>query len=197
VPDDAASILRLALAHAGAGRLDIAVRLLARVAQTGGRSGDAKLGDLASRLSLALLAEARARPGVSAADAERMERASLELPRPPGATLILLRAPSATRPIEAMLLRGAKDAREERLPEAAAVGIGLYTLRLDPGDGSPATLRLRRPAELPPARPAKVRVDAIVPEGEGKAPRLVSTEVELPASGKPVEIGWTGAWTGG
>ncbi len=41
VPDDPAAILRLALAHAGAGRLDLAVRLLARVAQTGGRGGSA------------------------------------------------------------------------------------------------------------------------------------------------------------
>ncbi len=59
-PDEPAAVLRLALAHAGAGRLDIAVRLLARVAQTGGRAGGLKLGDLAARLSLARLAEALA-----------------------------------------------------------------------------------------------------------------------------------------
>jgi tetratricopeptide (TPR) repeat protein len=198
VPDDPAALLRLALAHAGAGRLDIAVRLLARVAQTGGRAGSAALGELGGRLSLALLAEARGRPGLPADDGARMERASLELPRPPGATLILLRAPAGARGIEATLVRGARDAREERRPEVAAEGIGLYALRIDPGDGSPVTLRLRRSPELPPARPAKVRVDALVPTGEGKAPRLVTTEVELPISGKPVELGWAGgAWTGG
>ncbi len=198
VPDDPAAILRLALAHAGAGRLDIAVRLLARVAQTGGRAGEAKLGDLAGRLSLALLAEARAQPGLPAADADRMERAALELPRPPGATLLLVRAPAGMHPVEVTLVRGVRGAREERGPEVAAEGIGLYTLRLDPADSSPVTLRLRRPAELRPARPAKVRVDALVPAGEGKAPRLVTTEIELPISGKPVEIGWAGgAWTAG
>jgi Flp pilus assembly protein TadD len=197
-PDDPAATLRLALAHAGAGRLDIAVRLLARVAQTGGRAGEAKLGDLASRLSLALLAEARSRPGLPPADAERMERASLELPRPPGATLFLVRTPAAARPIQATLIRGAKDAREERTPEVAAESIGLSTLRLDPGDTSPVTLRLKRPAELAPASLLKVRVDALVPMGDGKAPRIVSTEVELPFSGKPVEIGWVGnAWSSG
>jgi hypothetical protein len=198
VPDDPAATLRLALAHAGAGRLDIAVRLLARVAQTGGRAGEAKLGDLASRLSLALLAEARSRLGLPPADAERMERASLELPRPPGATLLLVRSPAASRPIQVTLLRGAKDAREERTPEVAAESIGLATLRLDPGDTSPVTLRLKRPTELAPASPVKVRVDALVPAGDGKAPGIVSTDVELPISGKPVELGWVGnAWSAG
>jgi hypothetical protein len=198
VPDDPAAILRLALAHAGAGRLDIAVRLLARVAQTGGRAGEAKLGELSGRLSLALLAEARAKPGLPPADADRLERASLELPRPRGATLLLVRAPAGTRPVDVTLIRGAKDAREERSPEVAADGIGLYTLRLDPGDTTAATLRLKRAAELPPARPAKVRVDALVPAGDGKAPQLVSTEIELPITGKPVELGWSGsAWSGG
>jgi hypothetical protein len=174
------------------------VRLLARVAQTGGRAGDAKLGELASRLSLALLGDARTRPGVASADADRMERASLELPRPAGATLVLVRAPGGVRPIEATLVRGAKEAREERAPEVAAEGIGLYALRIDPGDASATTLRLRRRTELPPSRPLKVRVDALVPAGDGKAPRIVSTEVELPSTGKPVELGWSGGtWTAG
>ncbi len=86
----------------------------------------------------------------------------------------------------------------ELRPEVAAEGIGLYALRLDPGDTSAVTLRLARPAQLPPARPARVRVDALVPAGEGKPPRLVTLEVELPPSGKPVELGWAGgAWSGG
>src|SRR5262249_42625571 len=94
------------------------------------------------------------------------------------------------------LIRGEKAAREERAPEIAAEGIGLYTLRLDPGDTGPVTLRLARKAELPPARTAKVRVGALVPDGDGKAPRIVSTEVELPISGKPVELDWAAAaWT--
>ncbi len=196
VPDDPAAILRLALAHAGAGRLDIAERMLARVAQTGGRAGDAKLGDLAGRLALALLDDALARPGLAPADADRIARAALELPRPAGATLVLVRAPAGAQAIEATLIRGPKEAREDRAPEVATPGIGLYALRLDPGDATKASLRLRRPAELAPARPTKVRVDALVPDGDNKPPRLVTTEVDLPSSGKPVEIGWTGAaWT--
>ncbi|APR78011.1 Hypothetical protein A7982_03358 [Minicystis rosea] len=197
VPGEPAGALRLALAHAGAGRIDIAERMLSRVAQTGGRAADARLGDLAGRLALALLAEARARPGVTPAEQDQMIRAALELPRPPGATLILLRAPAGAHTIDAKLLRGPKDAREERAPEVDAAGIGLYALRLDPGDGSNAVLRLRRPSELAPARPTKVRVDALVPDGDGKPPKLVSTEVDLPISGKSVDIAWNGAAWGG
>jgi hypothetical protein len=100
--------------------------------------------------------------------------------------------------VQVALIRGDKAAREERAPEVAAEGIGLYTLRIDPGDATPATLRISRRAELAPARAARVRVDALVPDGDGKPPRLVTTEVDLPISGKPVDLGWTGAaWTGG
>jgi hypothetical protein len=166
------------------------------VAQTGGRAGDAKLGDLAGRVALVLLTEARERAGVSAADAERIERASLELPRPPGATFVIVRSPAGSTPVEATLVRGPKDAREDRGPEVVASGIGLLTLRMDPGDASPAIVRLRRAAELPPARPTKVRVDALVPTSDGKPPRLSSIDVELPITGKPVELAWTnGAFT--
>jgi hypothetical protein len=198
VPDEPASILRLALAHAGSGRLDIAQRMLSRVAQTGGRAGDAQLGELASRLAHVLLAEARLKQGVAPGDAERLTRAALELPYPSGATVLLLRAPAAALPVEATLIRGPKDAREERAPEVATAGIGLYTLRIDPGETSEVTLKLRRAKELLPARATKVRVDALVPDAPGKPPKLVSTEVELPVSGKPLELKWAGgAWVGG
>jgi Flp pilus assembly protein TadD len=198
VPDEPAAILRLALAHAGSGRLDIAQRMLSRVAQTGGRAGDAQLGELAGRLAHVLIAEARLKQGVAADDAERLTRAALELPYPSGATVIVLRSPAAALPVEATLIRGPKDAREERAPEVATAGIGLYTLRIDPGDASEVTLKLRRAKELLPARATKVRVDALVPDAPGKPPKLVSTEVELPVSGKPLELKWAGgAWVGG
>ncbi len=200
IPDDPAGILRLALAHAGAGRLDIAERMLARVSQTGGRAGDGRLGELAGRLAHDLLAEARQKPGVAADDLARLTRASLELPFPAGATVVLLRAPAGAQALDVTLIRGPRDAREERAPEVSAEGIGLYTLRMDPSstEGPGAVLRLRRPANLAPAQATKVRLDALVPEGPGKPPRLLSTEVELPISGKPVEVKWTGsAWAAG
>lgn len=192
VPDEPAAILRLALAHSGAGRLDIAQRMLARVAQTGGRAGDAQLGELAGRLSNVLLAEARGKAGVGKDDLDRLTRAALELPYPAGATVFVVRAPAGALPIETTLIRGPKDAREERSAEVAAAGIGLYTLRIDPGDSSDVVLRLRRAKELPPASGTKVRVDALLPDGSGKPPKLVPFEVELPATGKPVELKWSG-----
>ncbi len=195
VPDEPAAILRLALAHSGAGRLDIAQRMLARVAQTGGRAGDAQLGELASRLAHVLLAEARAKPDVAKSDAERLVRSALELPYPQGATVIVLRTPAGSLPIEATLSRGPKGAREEIKPEIAATGIGLYTLRLDPGDTTDAVLKLRRAKELPPARSTKVLIDALVPGGNGNPPKRITTEIELPSTGKPVEFRWNqSAW---
>ena len=195
MPDDPAAILRLALAHAGSGRLDIAQRMLSRVAQTGGRAGDGKLGDLAGRLATALLVEASATSGVGPEEVDRIVRAALELPRPAAATLVLVRSPAGSLPLKALLVRGPKDAREEREPEVAAEGIGLYTLRMDGGDTAGTVLRLRRPEELAPAKPTRVRIDALVPEGPGKPPRLVTTEVDIPIHGKPIEVTWTGsAW---
>jgi tetratricopeptide (TPR) repeat protein len=192
VPDEPAAILRLALAHAGSGRLDIAQRMLSRVAQTGGRGGDAQLGELASRLANVLLAEARSKEGVAKDDLDRLTRAALELPYPSGATVLLVRSPAGALPIETTLIRGPKEAREERGAEVAAAGIGLYTLRIDQGDATEVTLRLRRAKELPPAAGTKVRVDALVPDGAGKPPKLVSTDVDLPATGKVVDLKWAG-----
>ncbi|MEJ7728159.1 MAG: hypothetical protein WKG00_02995 [Polyangiaceae bacterium] len=192
VPDDPAAVVRLALAHAGAGRLDIAHRMLGRVARTGGRAGDGLLGELAGRLDAVRLAVARGRQGVSADDAERLARFAAELPSPAGATTILVRAPAGALPVEATLVRGPRDAREERRPEVAAEGIGLYALRLDPGDGGDVVLKLKRRDELAPSAPTKLRLDALVPDGPGKPPRLATREVELPIDGKLVEVRFDG-----
>ena len=122
-------------------------------------------------------------------------RRALELPYPAGVTVVLVRAPAGATPITVTLTRGPKEAREERGPEVAAEGVGLYTLRLDPvgaSDSAPV-LRLRRPASLLPTGVTRVTIDALVPDGAGKPPRRVSSNVELPVSGKPVELKWTGA----
>ena len=187
LPGDAGTGLRLALAHAGGGRLDVAQRMLARVAQTGGRSGDVLLGDLAGFVAHALLAEARAKDSIPALDRERLTRTSLALPFPEGTIVFLVRAPAGSVPIAPLLIRGPKDAREERAPELASASIGLYALRGSSTDRD-ATLRLVRPEALPPSVPFKVRVDALVPDAEGKPVRIQSTDVEIPANGKPIEI---------
>ncbi len=198
VPDEPAAALRVALAHAGGGRLDIAQRTLARVAQTGGRAGDATLSELAGHLAGVLVAEARTRPGTSKEDAERLGRAALELPRPAGATLLLVRAPASASPIVATLVRGPREAREERQPDVSAPGLGLAAMRLEAGDASEIVLRLRGGEELPPTRPTRVHVDALVPDGAGKPPRVVSTDIDVPPTGKAVELRWAnGAFSAG
>lgn len=192
LPDDPAAVLRLALAHAGARRLDLAQRMLGRIARTGGRAGDRQLGELARVAASVLVEQARGTAGLPPEDGERLLRVALEMPQPAGATAILLRAPAGSLPVVATLIRGPKEAREERAPDVAAEGIGLYALKLDATDKD-ATLRLSRREELPPAGPTKVRVDALVQQGPGKAPRLSTTEVDLPATGKRVDLHWDGA----
>lgn len=53
-------------------------------------------------------------------------------------------------------------------------------------------LRLRRPAEPEPAHGTKVKVDALLSDGADKPRRLITTEVELPASGKAIELRFSG-----
>jgi len=118
-----------------------------------------------------------------------LSRAALEIPYPAGAVVALVRAPAGALALDVKLLRD----KDEVEPDVAASGVGLYTHRFGAGEKSPISLRLSRPQDLPPARPSKVRVDALVPDGEGKPPKLVSTEVELPISGKPVTLRWTGS----
>jgi hypothetical protein len=99
--------------------------------------------------------------------------------------------------VKPILVRGPKDAREERGPDCEAKAIGLYGLRLDPSDKS-ATLKLSAPEELPPARATKVHVDALVQDAAGTPPRIVSTDVELPTNGKEATVQWSGdGWSGG
>src|SRR5690606_8250321 len=50
-PDEPAAVLRLAIAHARAGRTDLALRMLARLARTGGRNGNADLAKIAGAMA--------------------------------------------------------------------------------------------------------------------------------------------------
>ncbi len=189
MPDDPAASIRLALAHAGAGRLDIAHRMLGRVAQTGGRAGDAKLGELAGRLAHVLLAEGRGTKDVDATTLDRLTRAALELPYPADTVVVLVRSPAGALPVDVKLLRD----KDETEPDVIATGIGAYTLHFGAGEKSPIQLRLSRPEDLPPARATSVKLSVLVPEADGKVPRLVTSDVELPATGKPVMLRWNGS----
>src|SRR5262249_3998287 len=191
LPDEPATALRLALAHAGAGRLDIATRMLARVAQTGGRAGDAKLGELSARVASLLLTQAVARPGLDAGEIDRLTRTALELPQPSG-PVVLLRSPSIPAGLTATVVRGPANARDKREPDVAAPALGLYAFRLDAAEGENVVIRLHRREELTPTSNVRVRVEALSPEARGKLPRLLSTEIDVPPSGKTVEVKWSG-----
>jgi tetratricopeptide (TPR) repeat protein len=184
-PDHPAAVMRLALAHQGAGRVDIARRLLARIAQTGGRAGDGQLGKLARSLAAVLLADARALAGLTPQQTEQLEQAALQIGDGRRDSILLVRTPAATAPVKVTLLRGPHAARVERTPDVAAAGIGLFLFLVEPGDPQPLTLRLARPPELAPAPPLRARIDAIREPMPG---RLPSREIELPLDGKPVEV---------
>jgi Flp pilus assembly protein TadD len=192
LPDDPAVLVRLALAHAGAGRLDIARRLLARIAQTGGREGNVKLEDLAARLGSMLVVEAAHKPGARKEDVERLTSAALEMARPTRGVSVLVFAPAGELPLSALVLRGDGKDREERPADVRAEGAGIYALSFDPEGSDGVRLALSRPEALPPARATKVRVRALVGDGAHTTPRFAAIDVELPTNGKPVELAWQG-----
>ncbi len=189
MPDDAGVLIRLALANAGAGRVDIARRMLARVAQTGGRNGNPKLADLAGRLASMVLADARIAKGTSKDDEAKLVAASLEIARPTRGVSLLVLAPAATVPITATVLRGEGKAREEKPADIEAPAIGAYALSFNPEGVDEVRIRLKRPEDLPPSRPTRVRLRALIGSGSPVvAPALASLDVDVPRTGKPVEV---------
>ena len=159
MPDEAAVALRIALAHAGAGRLDVATRLLDRISQNGGRGDDGRLGELASVVSAALLAGARqSQPGPDA-DA-LLARRLAQTPLPDVASLILVRTPPMDSPVHVSIARQEKD-RDEEPADLEASTMGLSAVRIERG-GKVARIRLRRADGPGPARPARATVMALV-----------------------------------
>jgi tetratricopeptide (TPR) repeat protein len=195
-PEDPAAVLRLALAHAGAGRLDIARRLLTRVVETGGRLGDPSAAQLAAHVAAALLAEARSGSGLAKEQTDALTFAALEIPRAESRIVVLVRSPAARDSVEAKLVRKTAGNKEEIAPEISAETMGLTALAFERGSAD-VELTMSRSEELEPARPTRVRVQALVPSGSLSAPpKLVETDVELPPSGKPVTLAWSeGGWT--
>lgn len=192
--DEPAGVLRSALAHAGAGRLDLARRLLTRVVETGGRSGQAPASTLAGHVAAALLAEARAGAG-GKDQSDALTFASLEVPRTERRHVLLLRTPAALPGVDVKLSRRFGKEKEEIPADIGAAAMGLYAIAFDPA-GAELELSLTRPEELAPARPYKLRVDTLLPsDSVSTPPKLAKAELELPATGKAVTLRWAnGAW---
>jgi tetratricopeptide (TPR) repeat protein len=188
VPDDARATLRSALAHAGAGRLDVAERLLVRVAQSGGRSGSGELGSLARQLGRILASAALssvAKPP-SAEEATLLRRLAGELSQAETGSVLLVQAEAFAPELKLRLVNADKSVRE---PEIAAPALGLYLFRESAQDSAQQLLdrlRITSPSELLPAQPRRVRVDALSAAGMGT---LVTRELTLPSDGKQLALG--------
>jgi tetratricopeptide (TPR) repeat protein len=188
-PDAPTALLRQALAASGAGRLDLAERLLLRLAQTGGRSGDGAMASLASHLAVALNAEARSN-SANPEEAKRLTAAGKELPQANPKGFIMVRAPAAGSELVVQLV-SQRDTTALRLPEVTAPGLGLYLLPLDATAETGARLSLaRRTRALPPTAPFEVEVVTLVP-GEG-LPRALVTRATLPLGTDAATLQWNG-----
>jgi tetratricopeptide (TPR) repeat protein len=189
MPGEAAVGLRLALAHAGAGRLDVATRLLDRIAQTGGRGDDGRLGELASIVSAALLAGARqALPG---ADADALlARRLAQTPLPDVSSLILVRTPPTDTPVRVSIARQEKD-RDEEPADLEASAMGLSAVRIERG-GKVARIRLRRAEGPGSRRPTRATVMALVLAEDRSATKMVVREVDVAAGGPGTDLRWDG-----
>jgi hypothetical protein len=92
-------------------------------------------------------------------------------------------------PITATVLRGEGKAREEKPADIKAPAIGAYALPFNPEGVDEVRIRLKRPEDLPPSRPTRVRLRALVGSGSPMvAPALASLDVDVPATGKPIEV---------
>ncbi|HTA89214.1 MAG TPA: VWA domain-containing protein [Polyangiaceae bacterium] len=202
VPDDAGATLRLAVAHAEAGRTDLAERLFTRVLETGGRGGTRELSELSGLLAQVYAANALAKPAAALAsadaDADALQRMARELPHEAGVPMVLTRGLSPSAVFSVELQRGPEAAREAHQPDVASDALGMYALRVEDlalASGPGAKLVLSRVRELVPARPTRVRIDTLLAAGENEAPQLVESEVELPPDGSKVVLAWRGsAW---
>ncbi len=191
VPDDARATLRSALAHAGAGRLDIAERLLTRVARTGGRSGDGDFGELSRQLGRILaqgaLSGGPEKPGPE--EAQRLKRLLLDLSQAETSAIVLVRAEAAAPELEVRLAQSETD-KSLRKPDVEAASLGLYLFRTSSSEDPQKLvqrLSIKGPSELAPSRPIHARID-VLPLGPSDVARLLTREVTLPSDGKALAL---------
>lgn len=201
VPDDAGATLRLGIAHAEAGRMDLAERLFSRVLETGGRAGSHELADFGGYLARIYAASALGNAKTSSeADRAELARMASELPREAGVPIVLARGVSGNASFSVALERGPDAARESHAPDIASDALALYALRAeDLGQaGAKLVLVLSRPRELQPAQPTRVRIDTLLAGAENEASKLSEREVEVPADGSKLVLIWRGtAWESG
>jgi tetratricopeptide (TPR) repeat protein len=191
MPDDPAALLRLALAHAGAGRLDVATRLLDRVATTGGRGDDGRLGELASIVSASLVQGARvATPRPSSETDTLLVRRLAQTPLPDVASLVLVHTPLTDDPVQLFVARQDAD-KDELLADLDASVMGLSAVRIERGSGV-ARLRLKRATGLLSGRPVRATVSALVLGPDRAQTKIVTREVDVPPGDAGAVLRWNG-----
>lgn len=189
MPLDAAVSLRLALAHAGAGRLDVATRLLERVSQGTVRVSEAKLGELASIVQAVLLAGAH--ESASAESKPELGRRLLQTPLPDVASVVLIQSSPGDDPLTVRVARGDEEKDADALPaDFDARSLGLVAHRIERGTNS-ARILIRRPEDPGPSKPLKARVAALVLTDRDQ-PKLVTRDIEVAADGEAFELRWDG-----
>jgi hypothetical protein len=180
IPADAGIGLRLALAHAGGGRLDVATRLLQGVAATGGREENGRLGDLGAIVQGVLLANALVASGPNPEVARRLK----QVPLPDVANIVLTDSPPSDNPVQLRIVYEA-DAKAKHAPNFDGSPIGLNAALLERG-ASKVTLQLSRNAESDPVYPRPTRVYMLTSHRDG-TPTLQSREVTV-GNGAGVEL---------
>jgi tetratricopeptide (TPR) repeat protein len=189
LPDDPAVSLRLALAHAGAGRLDVATRLLERVAQNGGRGDDGRLGELASMTQAVLLASARSVSAGPDVDAQLMRRL-VQTPLPDVKSLVVITMPPTEDAIRVSVARERAE-HDEQPADLDAPSLGLAAVRIERGEGL-ALIRLKRPANPDATRTAHATVSALILAEDRAASRVVTRQVDVAPNGVAIELRWNG-----
>jgi hypothetical protein len=189
MPQDPGVALRLALAHAGAGRLDVATRLLDRAVQAGGRSDDGRMGELASITEAVLLAGARQSSNAPEIDVLLVQRL-VRTPLPDVAGVVVVRSQPADDPLEVRIARTMKDKTGDPA-DLDAPSMGLSAIRIERGTGD-ARIRLRRPVAAGPGQPTHATVMALVMGDDRASAKLVTRDVVVGAGDDGVELQWNG-----
>ena len=189
MPSDPAVAIRLALAHAGAGRLDVATRLLERATQAGGRSDDGRLGQLASAAEATLLAGAQ-QASLGTDLGALLTRRLARTPLPDVASVIVVRTAIGDDPLRVRVATDARG-RDEHAVDLDAAALGISAIRVERG-GGPVRIALRRPQAVELAQPLAATVTALVLAEDRSVAKLVSRDVVVNA-GDGVVLQWNGA----
>lgn len=190
-PNEPRVILRQALAHFGAGRVDLARRMLQRVAETGGQSGDATLAELGRQLGNVVLSRALERE-LAPETKELLTLAARSMPHPRRGALVLLETPAAVAEVDVRL----QDPEGSLPPEAPFTirdpGMGVYTIERSTALVPGTVIALSGPERPVPLDALRVGLEVLSWSADDAPPRTGRVEFELPRDGKDLELVWDG-----